>query len=79
LRAFVDAYATTGKPSFSVTAHGELQLDWPGCERMSVIEQVLAIMAAIQPEQVLGWLETEAAAQLQLPDGQDNVSVATLK
>ena len=65
LRAFVDAFAASGKPSISFTEHGELRLDWPGCERMSPAEQTLAIMAAIHPEEVLDLLEAEAVAMLQ--------------
>ena len=65
LRAFVDAFAASGKPSISFTEHGELRLDWPGLRAHVSGRAALTIMAAIHPEQVLDWLEAEAVAMLQ--------------
>ena len=49
----------------------------PGCERMSPAEATLAVLAAVEPERVLDWLEAETIKQLGLqPGAGDDVVLA---
>ena len=79
LRAFVQVMADAGRPLIDFTEHGELRLDWPGCEDKMPAEQAIAIMAALDPHRLLDWLEAETMAQLKGRDRNGNVVEVTLQ